>query len=161
MRMIDGDELYNIEKLLDTNIVQKSKEAAWLMSQVLHDIEAMPSIDPETLPIVQKLRAKNFMLQTNIESLEKQLAKVTAERDVLKSNPSVEIKSDAFELAMKLAQVTTERNRALFDIPKNCFTCSQKNNLDCKGDKRYRAFGFCENCEHWEWRGKQEGKDNE
>lgn len=131
------------------------------MSQVLHDIEAMPSIDPETLPIVQKLRAKNFMLQTNIESLEKQLAKVTAERDVLKSNPSVEIKSDAFELAMKLAQVTTERNRALFDIPKNCFTCSQKNNLDCKGDKRYRAFGFCENCEHWEWRGKQEGKDNE
>lgn len=147
MRMIDGEELYNIEKLLDTSIVQKSKEAAWLISQVLHDIEAMPTIDPETLPIVQELRG--------------QLAEVSAERDALKSNPPVEIKSDAFELAMKLAQVTTERNRALFDIPKNCFTCSQKNNLDCKGDKRYRAFGFCENCEHWEWRGKQEGKDNE
>lgn len=147
MRMIDGEELYNIEKLLDTSIVQKSKEAAWLISQVLHDIEAMPTIDSETLPIVQELRG--------------QLAEVSAERDALKSNPPVEIKSDAFELAMKLAQVTTERNRALFDIPKNCFTCSQKNNLDCKGDKRYRAFGFCENCEHWEWRGKQEGKDNE
>lgn len=147
MRLIDGEELYNIEKLLDTNIIQRSPEASFLISQVLHDIQASPTIDPETLPIVQELR--------------KQLAQVTAERDALKSNPPVEIKSDAFELAMKLAQVTTERNKALFDIPKNCFTCSQKNNLDCKGDKRYRAFGFCENCEHWEWRGKQEMKDNE
>lgn len=147
MRLIDGEELYNIEKLLDTGIIQNSKEATWLMSQVLHDIQASPTIDPETLPIVQELRER--------------LAKVTAERDALKLNPPVEIKSDAFELAVQLAEVTAERDRALFDIPKNCFTCSQKNNFDCKGNKRYRAFGLRENCEYWEWRGKQETKDNE
>lgn len=36
--------------------------------------------------IEQKLRAKVFMLQTNVESLKKQLSKVTAERDELKKN---------------------------------------------------------------------------
>lgn len=58
MRLIDGNELRGIESLLDTNIIQSSKEASWLMSQVLHDIDAMPTIDPETLPIVQELRAE-------------------------------------------------------------------------------------------------------
>lgn len=57
--------------------------------------------DPETLPIVQELR--------------KQLAKVTAERDALKSNPPVKVDSDAFELAARLAEVTAERD----DLKKN------------------------------------------
>lgn len=69
MRIIDGSELYNIEKLLDTEIIQKSPEASWLLSQVLHDIQASPEIDPETLPVVQQLRAE--------------LEKVKAERDTL------------------------------------------------------------------------------
>lgn len=93
--------------------------------------------------------------------IKKQFKKVATELDALKLNPPVEIKSDVFELAVQLAEVTAERDRAMFDIPKNCFTCSQKNNFDCNGDKRYCAFGFCENCEHWEWCGKQEVKDNE
>lgn len=80
MRMIDGEELYNIEKLLDTDVIQNSKEAEYLMSQVLHDIEVMPAIDPETLPIVQELR--------------EQLAKVTAERDVLKKNARPVVRED-------------------------------------------------------------------
>lgn len=57
-RLIDGNELLEIESLLNTDIIQKSKEASWLMSQVLHDIAAMPTIDPETMPIVQQLRAE-------------------------------------------------------------------------------------------------------
>lgn len=65
--LIDGNELYNIEKLLDTEIIQKSPEASWLLSQVLHDIQASPEIDPESLPVVKQLRAE--------------LKKMKAERD--------------------------------------------------------------------------------
>lgn len=145
MRMIDGEELYNIEKLLDTDIIQNSKEAAYLMSQVLHDIEAMPTIDPETLSIVQELR--------------EQLAKVTAERDALKSNPPVEIESDAFEIATRLARVTVERDAAIDEIPKVCYYCKKR-----KGWKICKDFNGneCEgSCTKWEWRGLQEAKDNE
>lgn len=67
MRLGDLDTLYGIESLLNTDIVQKSQEAAWLMSQVLHDIQASPTIDPETLPIVKQLR--------------EELERVTAERN--------------------------------------------------------------------------------
>ena len=66
-RLIDANELREIESLLNTDIIQNSKEASWLMSQVLHDIDAMPTISPETLPIVRRLR--------------EELARVTAERD--------------------------------------------------------------------------------
>lgn len=69
IRLIDGNELRGIESLLNTDIIQSSKEASWLMSQVLHDIDAMLSIDPETLPIVRDLRAE--------------LERVTRERDEL------------------------------------------------------------------------------
>lgn len=71
MRLIDADELRGIESLLDTDIIQASKEASWLMPQVLHDIDAMPTIDPETMPIVRQLRAE--------------LALITHQRDVYKS----------------------------------------------------------------------------
>lgn len=55
-RAIDGDELLGIERLLDTDAIRKSKTASWLLDQVLHDIQASPTIDPETLPIVRQLR---------------------------------------------------------------------------------------------------------
>ena len=67
VRPIDGDELLGIERLLDTDAIRKSKTASWLLDQVLHDIQAMPTIDPETLPIVRQLR--------------EELERVTAERD--------------------------------------------------------------------------------
>lgn len=131
MRMIDGEKLYNIEKLLDTDIIQNSKEAAYLMSQVLYDIEAMPTIDPETLPIVQKLRAKIFMLETNIEPLKKQLAKVTAERDYA-------IK--AFENKVKYNEFP-------------CIHC-ESNGVVCSGvTENY--------CSSFKFRGLQEVQDNE
>ena len=43
-RAIDGDELLGIERLLDTGIVRQSKTASWLLDQVLHDIQAMPTL---------------------------------------------------------------------------------------------------------------------
>ena len=46
-RAIDGDELLGIERLLDTDVIRKSKTASWLLDQVLRDIQAMPTL---TLP---------------------------------------------------------------------------------------------------------------
>ena len=59
-RAIDGDELLGIERLLDTDVIRKSKTASWLLDQVLHDIQAMPTIDPESLrprwiPVTERL----------------------------------------------------------------------------------------------------------
>ena len=45
-RAIDGDELLSIERLLDTDVVRQSKTASWLLDQVLHDIQAMPTLTP-------------------------------------------------------------------------------------------------------------------
>ena len=45
-RAIDGDELLDIERLLDTDVVRQSKTASWLLDQVLHDIQAMPTLTP-------------------------------------------------------------------------------------------------------------------
>lgn len=45
-RAIDGDELLGIERLLDTDAIRKSKTASWLLDQVLHDIQAMPTLTP-------------------------------------------------------------------------------------------------------------------
>lgn len=45
-RAIDGDELLGIERLLDTDVIRKSKTASWLLDQVLHDIQAMPTLTP-------------------------------------------------------------------------------------------------------------------
>ena len=43
-RASDGDELLGIERLLDTDVVRQSKTASWLLDQVLHDIQAMPTL---------------------------------------------------------------------------------------------------------------------
>lgn len=48
VRPIDGDELLGIELLLDTDVVRKSKTASWLLDQVLHDIQAMPTLTPQS-----------------------------------------------------------------------------------------------------------------
>ena len=45
-RAIDGDELLGIERLLDTDVIRKSKTASRLLDQVLHDIQAMPTLTP-------------------------------------------------------------------------------------------------------------------
>lgn len=50
-RAIDGDELLGIERLLDTDVVRQSKTASWLLYQVLHDIQAMPTLTPPNEPL--------------------------------------------------------------------------------------------------------------
>ena len=46
VRPIDANELLGIERLLDTDVVRQSKTASWLLNQVLHDIQAMPTLTP-------------------------------------------------------------------------------------------------------------------
>ena len=57
IRPIDGAELLGIERLLDTDVVRKSKTASWLLDQVLHDIQAMPTLTPPNEPLtLEELR---------------------------------------------------------------------------------------------------------
>lgn len=59
-RAIDGDELLGIERLLDTDVIRKSKTASWLLDQVLHDIQAMPTLALPNEPLTLKqLREMN------------------------------------------------------------------------------------------------------
>ena len=57
VRPIDGNELLDIERLLDTDVVRQSKTASWLLDQVLHDIQAMPTLTPpnEWVSVEEKL----------------------------------------------------------------------------------------------------------
>ena len=59
-RAIDGDELLGIERLLDTDVIRKSKTASWLLDQVLHDIQAMPTLAQPNEPLtLEQLREMN------------------------------------------------------------------------------------------------------
>lgn len=59
-RAIDGDELLGIERLLDTDVIRKIKTASWLLDQVLHDIQAMPTLTPPNNPLtLEQLREMN------------------------------------------------------------------------------------------------------
>ena len=51
VRPIDGNELYRIEKLLDTNIVRQDKVALNLLEQVLYDIQHVPTLTPANEPL--------------------------------------------------------------------------------------------------------------
>lgn len=51
VRPIDANELLGIERLLDTDVVRQSKTASWLLDQVLHDIQAMPTLTPPNKPL--------------------------------------------------------------------------------------------------------------
>ena len=57
IRPIDGDELLGITRLLDTDAVRQSKTASWLLDQVLHDIQEMPTLtQPNELLTLEQLR---------------------------------------------------------------------------------------------------------
>ena len=64
VRPIDGNELYRIEKLLDTDIVRQDKVALNLLEQVLYDIQHVPTLtppnEPLTLELVAEILAEQF-----------------------------------------------------------------------------------------------------
>ena len=59
VRPIDGNELYRIEKLLDTDIVRQDKVALNLLEQVLYDIQHVPPLTPPNEPLtLDQLRVR-------------------------------------------------------------------------------------------------------
>ncbi len=62
VRPIDGNELLDIERLLDTDVVRQSKTASWLIDQVLHDIQVMPTLTPpnEWVSVEERLPKYNI-----------------------------------------------------------------------------------------------------
>lgn len=57
VRPIDANELYRIEKLLDTDIVRQDKVALNLLEQVLYDIQHVPTLTPPNEPMtLEQLR---------------------------------------------------------------------------------------------------------
>ena len=57
VRPIDANELYRIEKLLDTDIVRQDKVALNLLEQVLYDIQHVPTLTPPNEPLtLEQLR---------------------------------------------------------------------------------------------------------
>ena len=60
VRPIDANELYRIEKLLDTDIVRQDKVALNLLEQVLYDIQHVPTLTPPNEPLtLDELREMN------------------------------------------------------------------------------------------------------
>ena len=106
-RAIDGNELLGIERLLDTDVVRQSKTASWLLDQVLHDIQAMPTLTPpnewvsvETPPTTQGWY--------HVAVLDLKTGKYTVEQDLY----SIELaKAHGFEPGFCKANRWTERER--------------------------------------------------
>ena len=61
VRPIDANELYRIEKLLDTDIVRQDKAALNLLEQVLYDIQHVPTLTPpnEWVSVEERLPEKD------------------------------------------------------------------------------------------------------
>ena len=57
VRPIDANELYRIEKLLDTDVIRQDKVALNLLEQVLYDIQHVPTLTPPNEPLtLEQLR---------------------------------------------------------------------------------------------------------
>ena len=73
VRPIDGNELYRIEKLLDTDIVRQDKVALNLLEQVLYDIQHVPTLTPpnEWVSVEERLPIKSgeYLAYTTDENI--------------------------------------------------------------------------------------------
>lgn len=69
------------QRLIDAEAFKESWKDGIIGNTMRGIIDDQPTIDPETLPIVQKLRAKVFMLETNLDELRTVLDRMTAERN--------------------------------------------------------------------------------
>ena len=69
VRPIDANELYRIEKLLDTDIVRQDKVALNLLEQVLYDIQHVPTLTPpnEWVSVEERLPEEKQMVIVRCE----------------------------------------------------------------------------------------------
>lgn len=107
-----------------------------------------PTIDPETLPIVQELRA-NIAIQEKI---------IKSHHNPHDTDQIVKLSLENSNLKKQLAEVTAERNFAVQTIFK-WTGCPECRNWDSKDDwcKKYDREASCiDGCDYPEWRGIQE-----
>lgn len=128
-------------------------------------VDAMPTIAPETLPIVQKLQAEVANLKDQLSNLEYwQLNREIVLESAAQDRAAVNVmrkrcEKTIAELRAELKQVKAEREAALADLEYTacCETCAH----GC--DKPGKICYFCDNrectcktCaggESWKWRG--------
>ena len=79
VRPIDGNELYRIEKLLDTDIVRQDKVALNLLEQVLYDIQHVPTLTPPNEPLT--CEGCKFEYEATDEAMCEQCIRSPAYRD--------------------------------------------------------------------------------
>lgn len=100
MRIIDADMIPNYK--LD-GLAKAGEMEVPCKFRIVHwkDIEAMPTIDPESLQVVKQLRAEVERLNKGIENLSKNVENAYKQRD---------------ELRAELEKVKAERDAAIRDI---------------------------------------------
>lgn len=142
MRLIDANKIPNYKY----NVCAKAGDKESLCEfRVAHwkDIQAMPTIDPETLPIVQATKAMcREMIKENRE-LSKQL-------DISRRRSG--------DLSRELERVTRERDEAVEQLRGDCEKCSHYKVTwnGCTPDYECPLSDRCLNRDMWEWKGWQE-----
>lgn len=112
------------------------------------DIDEMPTIDPETLPIVKELRAEIERLNRGIENLSKNVESAYKQRD---------------ELRAELEKVKAERDAAVKQLHGYCPACKNYTENQCDGPcseckHEYYQYKDASSKDNWEWRGVNEDK---
>lgn len=147
MRLIDADRLKNEmnDYHLQVTVCQGEGKLAEMtrLSQAIHDhaikcICDAPTIEVETLPVVQKLRRQIEKLNAGIGNMAENIRAAYKQRD---------------ELRETLDNVTAERDVLLILLKHyaGCWECEFRDKGEC-----VMPF-FKDDCNEWAWRGKQEG----
>lgn len=114
------------------------------------------TIDPETLPIVQKLRSRNKRL--------KAVVKVQLERLREKTSVIDELCEKVADLDEKLQRVTKERDAAISDLyeSRSCKTCALQFSDDCLLEECFEpCSAFIGGLVPYKWQGVQEVREDE
>ena len=142
MRLIDANKFL---KWLDVGHLRNPAEICLSEINVKNMIDLQPTIDPESLPIVQQLMEKVKNLNIGIENLSQVLKIAYDQRDNLKE---------------KLERVTAERDAAIADLKilADCdyckYDCKNYEEDDCRfcSEKKCKC-RTCKDGSSWEWRG--------
>lgn len=147
MRLIDVDALKEKEQYIPL------KHGLMLHGVTAATIDAMPTIDPGTLPLVQELQTQVKEQKEQLAHLEyweldrKQVLKSAAGDRAAVKTMQKHCEKTIDELRAELKRVKAERDAAIEDIPKICKTCKYgKSPCDwCVYDPDGEL--------NWEWRG--------